>query len=118
MIRDGNAPAMNLTPMTDLAIAEEIGSRFRTLRLKKNLTIEELARRSMLSETTIKQLEKGQAKLSTMIAVLRELRELNNLNFFIEEQKIEPMMLWKMKGKQRIRASKTIIKKEKDKPSW
>jgi transcriptional regulator with XRE-family HTH domain len=113
------ASVMNLLPMTDLAIAEEMGSRFRALRLKKNITIEELANRSMLSESTIKSLEKGQAKLSTMIAVLRELHELNNLNFFIEEQSIEPMLLLKLKGKQRVRASKAkLFKKDKGKPSW
>ena len=119
MSRAAKSSVMNLIPMTDLAISEEIGSRFRALRLKRNITIEELAHRAMLSESTIKSLEKGQAKLSTMIAVLRELRELNNLNFFIEEQPIEPIMLHEMKGKQRIRASKAqLFNKNKQKPSW
>ncbi|HCT99557.1 MAG TPA: XRE family transcriptional regulator [Methylococcaceae bacterium] len=129
MFRAANTPVMNLTPMTDKAIAAEIGARFRALRLKKNLTIEMLAKNVMLSETTIKHLEKGQAKLSTMIAVLRELRELNNLNFFIQIPQIEPMMLLEMQGKQRLRASKsTHHKQNKDKnkdkdkdketPSW
>ena len=50
-----------------------------------------------------------------MIAVLRELHELNNLNFFIQEQTIEPMMLLAMKNKQRIRASKAkLLKKPKE----
>ncbi len=98
---------MNYYVMTDGAIEQELGMRFRRLRLEKNITQEDLAKRTLLSLTVIKSLEKGRAKLSTIIAVLRELNALDNLDSFIPDPGISPIMLARMKGKERKRASKT-----------
>ena len=92
--------------MTDQAIAQEFGERFRALRLRRNSTLEELAKNTMLSVSTLKSLEKGQAKLSTMIAVLRELKELDQLHLFLEAPEIDPIAMLDQKGKLRIRASR------------
>jgi transcriptional regulator with XRE-family HTH domain len=96
---------MNYYAMTDQAIIKEIGQRFRRLRLRKNITQEELARQTLLSLSVIKALESGKGKLSSMIAVLRELGALDDLDSFLPEPGISPMQLAKMKGKERHRAS-------------
>jgi len=106
--------------MSDEAIEKEIGRRFRALRLRKNLTQQELAERALLSVNAIKNLESGRARLSTAIAVLRELNALDNLSAFIPDPGPSPLQLAKLQGKKRQRASgKHGGKKERSEaPEW
>ena len=96
---------MDFYVMSDKAIESELGSRFKGLRLKKNITQQGLAELTMLSLNSIKALESGRGKLSTIIAVLRALSALEHLNNFIPEISISPIQLAKMQGKVRERAS-------------
>lgn len=96
---------MDFYVMTDNAIMKEIGRRFRELRLRKNVTQEELAGRTQTSISRIKSLESGKGKLETMIAVLRELDGLDNLGIFLPDPGISPLQIAKMQGKKRQRAS-------------
>lgn len=96
---------MNYFSMTDDGIANEIGVRFKQLRLRRNYTQEELSKRAMISVTALKSLESGKAKLSTMIVVLRELNALDDLDNFLPDPGVSPMQLAKMKGKTRKRAT-------------
>jgi len=91
--------------MTDKAIAEELGSRIRSLRLRNNRTQQQLSEAVALSLNVIKSLEVGKAKLSTCIAVLRELGALDALDQFIPPTIISPVQLAKQQGHQRQRAS-------------
>lgn len=91
--------------MSDKAILSELGSRFKTLRLRRNVTQQELAAATTMSVNSIKALESGKGKLSTIVAVLRELAALDNLDSFIPVQVISPLQLAKQKGKVRQRAS-------------
>lgn len=95
---------MNLYAMTDKAIVLELGARMKALRLQKNRSQQELADATMFSLNAIKSLESGQAKLITVIAVLRELGALDELNHFIPEISISPIELAKRQGKKRLRA--------------
>ncbi len=96
---------MDLYSMTDKAITEEIGSRIKALRLRRNLTQLEVSRASALSLNSIKSLEMGKAKLSTIVAVLRELGMLEALDTFVPKASISPLQLSKQQGKERQRAS-------------
>ncbi len=96
---------MDLYAMTDKSIAAELGQRIRSLRLRNNVTQQQLAEATSLSLNSIKSLEAGKAKLSTLIAVLRELGALQELDNFIPEPGISPLQLAKMQGKKRQRAS-------------
>lgn len=96
---------MDFFLLSDKKIEKELGCRVKTLRLQKNVTQKELADTTLLSLNTIKSLELGKAKLSTIIVVLRELGVLDQLNNFIPESSISPLQLVKMQGKQRQRAS-------------
>ena len=91
--------------MSDKAIEKELGRRFQDLRLRKNITQAELSKSTLLSLNSIKSLESGRAKLSTMIAVLRELNALDKLDSFIPDPGISPMQLAKFQGRKRKRAS-------------
>lgn len=96
---------MDFYSMTDKRIADELGGRFKSLRLRKNLTQQQLADASALSLNAIKALESGKGKISTIVAVLRELGALDELNSFIAEPGVSPLQLVKLQGKQRQRAS-------------
>lgn len=96
---------MNFYVMSNNAIHEEMGRRFREARLRNNMTQVELADRTRTSLTRIKALEKGQGKLETMILVLRELQALDHMDDFLADPGISPIQVAKMRGKLRQRAS-------------
>ena len=96
---------MDFYSIPDKAIQKEIGQRFKSLRLRKNMTQQALAEASMLSLNTIKSLEMGHGKIATIISVLRELGALNDLNNLVPEISISPIDIAKRQGKVRKRAS-------------
>ncbi len=98
---------MDLYAMSDTAILKEIGSRIRALRLRKNRSQDELSAATLLSTNTIKSLEAGKAKMSTFIAVLRELGALDEIDNFIPEITVSPVELAKRQGRKRLRATTT-----------
>lgn len=90
---------------SDQSVLEELGSRLKRQRLLRNITQQELAERTLLSLGTIKALEAGKAKLSTLVAVLRELGLLSELEHFIEPPAASPLALAERpKSRQRARA--------------
>jgi putative transcriptional regulator len=96
---------MDFYTLSDKGIEDEIGRRIKALRLRKNITQKELAEATTVSLNTIKSLESGSGKLSTVIAVLRELGALDQIDNFIPEPSISPLQLARMQGRQRERAS-------------
>lgn len=93
--------------VSDSTILEQLGERLRRLRLRKNITQVALAERALLSVGTIKSLEAGKGKLSNLVAVLRELGALDQLDQFIPPVTISPLQMadaGKQKPAQRVRA--------------
>jgi transcriptional regulator with XRE-family HTH domain len=110
---------MDFYTLSDKYIEKELGYRIKALRLRKNITQKELAEATTLSLNSIKSLESGRGKLSTLIAVLRELEALDHLDNFIPEISISPMQLAKMQGHVRKRASGDRLKPQtKDESEW
>ena len=109
---------MDFYSLSDKGVADELGKRIRALRLRKNITQKELARATTLSLNTIKSLESGSGKLSTVIAVLRELDALDQMDSLIPEPSISPLQLARMQGKQRERASGRRKQTAKDPAEW
>ena len=91
--------------MSDPEICRELGQRLRKLRLRKNWTQKEISQFTGLSLNTIKAIEKGEGKLKNIIKFLRALKSLDHLDSFIPEPGISPRLLYKLKGKTRIRAT-------------
>jgi len=110
---------MDYYVLSDKYIEKEIASRIKALRLSKNITQKELAEATTLSLNSIKSLESGRSKISTLIAVLRELEALEYLDNFIPEISISPMQLAKTQGHVRKRASGDRLKLQaKDESEW
>ncbi len=103
---------------SDKRIEEMLGDRFKSLRLNKNMTQQSLADAAALSLNTIKALEAGRGKLATIIAILRELGELQQLDTLIPEVAISPLQLAKTQGKQRKRASGLRVTEVEGKSPW
>jgi transcriptional regulator with XRE-family HTH domain len=110
---------MDYYSMTDQGVAREIGGRVRSLRLRRNRTQQQVSEATALSLNAIKALESGKAKLTTLIAVLRELGSLDELDCLIPEITISPLQMARRKGKQRQRASgKRLLRRSKDDGAW
>ena len=108
---------MDYYSLSDSAIEVEIGARLKALRLRRNVTQKALADATGLSVTAIKGIEAGGGTLRTLIAVLRELRALDNLQHFIPEITVSPLQLARRKGVQRRRATGSRRKNDGDE-SW
>ncbi len=110
---------MNYDSMSDKAIGKALGERLKAWRLRLNLTQQQLAEAAALSLNVIKSLEAGKGKLSSVIAVLREFRLLEDLDVFIREPGISPLQLVKRQGKVRQRATGSRGKdSDKDADEW
>lgn len=103
---------MDLFSMTDKAICAEIGAQIKSLRLRRNLTQLQVADSAVLSLNSIKSLEAGKGKISTLIAVLRELEALDHFDRFLSTPEVSPVQLAKQHGKKRQRASRIRGNKE------
>jgi transcriptional regulator with XRE-family HTH domain len=115
---------MSLQGKSDRQILQLLGERLRGLRLRRDITQENLAERAGLSASTIKGLEAGRGRLDSLVAVLRELGQLDALESFLPEPGISPLQLAERRGKQRQRASGLAPKsgnktgKQKSKANW
>jgi len=105
---------MNFTEMSDAAILDLIGERFRQRRLNQNISQLELARRSGTARRTVQAIEAGESiSLGKLLALLRTLDVLDGVDHLIPPVPPSPLQLAKMRGKRRKRAY-TVQNKPKD----
>lgn len=90
--------------MTNSAIATELGERLERLRLAQNLTQKMLADEIGITAKSYRQLVAGGGKLENMIAALRALNALEQLDNFLPDTPPSPLEQLKLRGKQRQRA--------------
>lgn len=95
---------MNYQSMSNIAIAAELGSRLERLRLQNNLTQQALASEIGITPKSYRQLVAGGGKLENMIAALRTLNALEQLDNFLPPTPPSPLVQLKLQGKQRQRA--------------
>lgn len=86
-------------------IAEVLGERLKRARLNKNLTQNEVAQLAWVSRRTVLNAEKGDVRLTDLIAILQALNLVDQLNLFLPEMPFSPIQLLKLRGKTRQRAS-------------
>jgi len=92
--------------LSDPAIVQEIGKQLKRMRLKNNLTQQELANRSGLFRSTISEIENG--RISSVLSLIQLLRGLNNLELlenFVVQEELSPLMVAEQQAKMRKRAS-------------
>lgn len=111
---------MDLSFATPHAIVTELGYRIRGARLNADLTQKELAEKAGISIKAVTNSEKGKSTLESIVAILVALEMIEQLNSFIPKQKISPIQLLKLQGKERKRATGThkVTITRKDASSW
>ena len=95
---------MNYQAMTNAGIAAELGNRLERLRLEHNMTQTTLAEEIGITPKSYRQLITGAGKLENVIAALRALNCLGQLDNFLPEPPPSPLEQLKLQGKQRQRA--------------
>lgn len=113
----------NIYMLTDIEICDRIGVKIKTVRLKQNMSQEELADKSGVSISTIKRMEEGEVK--TLESLIRILRTLGKLDIFIplvNEEQLSPNEYYELTSKAnklvRKRASKGYKIENKEETEW
>ncbi len=97
---------MTFEGWTDDAILSEIGDRLRRERLNRNLTQQELAERSGISEKTIRKVEDGHNfSAKTLIRLLRAVGLVGRIDALLPAPGLSPVQIARMHGKVRERAT-------------
>ena len=92
---------------TNKEIIEELGWRLQTERLRQNITQAKLAQAAGISRRTLVGAERGESfTVDTLLAILRVLGRLDQLNAFLPEPKLSPVELSKLSGCRRKKASR------------
>lgn len=97
-------PVNDYHAMTNIAIAAELGKRLERLRLAKNFTQQEVADEIGITTKSYRQLAAGGGKVENLIAALRVMNALDQLDNFLPEPAPSPLQQLKLKGKERRRA--------------
>src|ERR1700710_2712 len=89
---------------SDEALQEELGSRLRDLRLNRNESQQELARRAGVGKATLQRLEEGRS--GTIVTLLRVLRalDLDNLDALVPAVERSPLAEARGERQARVRA--------------
>lgn len=98
---------MNFYTMSNASIAAELGNRLEALRLEQNMTQQALADEIGITAKSYRQLVAGGGKLENMVAALRALNALEQLENFLPAAPPSPLEQLKLRGKQRQRARTT-----------
>jgi putative transcriptional regulator len=108
----------NTTKRSTSAWIEELGQRLKQARLNADMTQVEVAERAGVSRKAVINAEKGKVPLETFITILSTLDLDHHLNSFLPPQKISPLQLAKLQGKQRQRASGSKPMTVEEAPEW
>ena len=103
--------------MSDSAILKELGQRLRRERLNRNLTQADLAEKSGIGRRTLIKAEAGEVTtLATLVAILRGLELIGQLDQLVPEPSLSPVQLAQLQGRARQRASKPRGQKTTESP--
>ena len=90
---------------SDAFILEVLGQRLKAARLERDASQEYLASVLGVSIPTYIAAEAGKMKLALLVAAMRHLNLLENLNLLLPEETLSPILQVKLHGKTRQRAS-------------
>lgn len=98
-------------------VLRELGARLKTLRLRHNLRVRDLAARAGVGARTIDRVEAGHnVGTETLVRVMRGLGRLQAFEAFIPPLEPSPYEIERLKGKPRQRASRRTHRSGRDDP--
>ncbi len=103
----------------DEAILAELGGRLRALRLRRNVSQQELADEASVGRMTVQRLEQGgSASLTSVIRLLRALGATEGLEQLIPAPAPTPIDALEREGRQRQRARSTRAGRVESRGAW
>jgi transcriptional regulator with XRE-family HTH domain len=105
--------------LTDEAILSELGQRLARLRVEREVTQEELAKKAGVGKRTLERIEAGgSSQTANLIRVFRALELIDALDGVVPEPRLRPMELLEQRSKQRRRASTKRRKRPEVGGTW
>lgn len=109
--------------LSDTEITKRISKKLKELRLKQNISRQDVSASSGVSMSSIVRMEDGEIKsFESFLRILRTLGKIDVLLPLIEEEEISPNEYFKLvhsaKTKQRKRASKSITNNQQEESEW
>ncbi len=109
--------------LSDAELAKMISSRLKALRLKQNISRQELSASCGVSTSSIARMEDGEIKsFDSFLRVLRTLGKIEILRPLVEEEEVSPKEYYQLvhsaKVKTRKRASERDVHKEEEASQW
>lgn len=113
----------NIYALSDTAILGKIGEKLKSVRLKQNITQQNLSEAANVSLSTIKKIEKGEiGSFDALLRLLRTLGKLDVLLPLVEEEQLSPNEYYQLvrssKTRQRKRAAGKLNEKHKEESTW
>lgn len=109
--------------LSDTEITKRISEKLKELRLKQNISRQDVSVSSGVSMSSIVRMEDGEIKsFESFLRILRTLGKIDVLLPLLEEEEISPNEYYKLvhsaKTKQRKRASKSNTKVQQEESEW
>lgn len=109
--------------LPDAMVLDKMGNHLRALRLKQNITQQDLAKTANISLSTVKKMEKGEIRsFDAFLRVLRTLGELEVLQPLVEEPQLSPSeyydLVAKVRSHERKRAGRKPNDSVKEESTW
>lgn len=113
----------NVNMLSDAEIVKRISEKFKELRLKQNISRQDMSVSSGVSVSSIVRMEDGEIKsFDSFLRILRTLGKIDVMLPLLEEEEISPNEYFRLvhsaKSKQRKRASKSNSLKTKEESEW
>ena len=113
----------NINMLSDAEITKKISVKLKELRLKQNISRQDMSVSSGVSVSSIVRMEDGEIKsFDSFLRILRTLGKIDVLLQLVEEEEISPNEYFKLvqssKTKQRKRASKSNKNIQKEESEW
>ncbi|MCQ2216102.1 MAG: helix-turn-helix domain-containing protein [Bacteroidales bacterium] len=113
----------NIDMLSDTEITKRISEKLKELRLKQNITRQDVSISSGVSMSSIVRMEDGEIKsFESFLRILRTLGRIDILRPLLEEEEISPNEYYKLmhsaKAKQRKRASKSNTNNKQKESEW
>lgn len=113
----------NIYLLPDSIIADKIGEKIKSLRLRQRFTQIELAKEAQVSHSTVRAIERGEiGSFDSLIRVLRVLGALEVFNSLLKEEELSPneyLKLVQAAERKRPKRVKTVTSKNRLRgPKW
>lgn len=109
----------DLYTLSDSQILKSIGNKLKSVRLKQNITQENLAESCSISRSSVQKIENGEiGSFESFLRILRTLGLLDELSHLCSEEQMSPSEYYEFKNslmkKKRLRAERQTTKKREE----